>query len=87
MVAGTSIVDQLRQKLGENAVKRQHTADGIVTCWIAGQDLHDALAYLKAEVEQPYRMLYDLTAIDECMRVHREGQPLSEFTVVSPLIL
>ena len=86
MVAGTSIVDQLRQKLGENAVKPQHTADGIVTCWIARQDLHDALAYLKADVEQPYRMLYDLTAIDECMRVYREGQPPSECTVVYHLL-
>jgi hypothetical protein len=35
MVPGASIVDQLRQRLGENAVKPQHTADGIVTCWIA----------------------------------------------------
>ena len=82
----TSIVDQLRQKLGENAVKPQHTADGIVTCWIARQNFHDALAYLKADVDQPYRMLYDLTAIDERMRVHREGQPPSEFTVVYHLL-
>lgn len=86
MVTRTSIVDQMRQKLGENAVKTQHTADGIVTCWIARQNFHDALAYLKADVDQPYRMLYDLTAIDERMRVHREGQPPSEFTVVYHLL-
>ena len=31
-------------------------------------------------------MLYDLSAIDERMRVHREGQPASDFTVVYHLL-
>ena len=31
-------------------------------------------------------MLYDLTAIDERKRVHREGQPASDFTVVYHLL-
>ena len=31
-------------------------------------------------------MLYDLTAIDERMRTHREGQPASDFTVVYHLL-
>src|SRR5205807_1451311 len=33
-----------------------------------------------------YRMLYDLTAIDERMRKHRDGQPASDFTVVYTLL-
>ena len=49
------------------------TADGIPTFWIADENVHDALAYLKTEVDQPYRMLYDLTAIDERMRVAPGG--------------
>ena len=65
--------DQLVEKLGGAAVKPQRTADGIPTFWIARESAHDALAYLKEEVDQPYRMLYDLTAIDERMRVHPEG--------------
>ena len=32
-------------------------------------------------------MLYDLTAIDERMRVHRDGQPPSDFTVVYHLLI
>jgi NADH-quinone oxidoreductase subunit C/D len=44
------------------------------------------LRFLKEEVEQPYKMLYDLSAIDERMRVHREGQPASDFTVVYHLL-
>jgi NADH-quinone oxidoreductase subunit C/D len=33
------------------------------------------LRFLKEEIDQPYKMLYDLSAIDERMRVHRDGQP------------
>ena len=86
MVGPTNIVDQLRRKLGENAIRLQQTSDGIPTCWIARQNAHDALRYLKEEVGEPYRMLYDLTAIDERMRVHREGQPASDFTMVYHLL-
>jgi NADH-quinone oxidoreductase subunit C/D len=86
MVGPTTIVDQLRRKLGEHAVKLQHTEDGIPTCWIARQNAHDALRFLKDEIDQPYRMLYDLTAIDERVRMHREGQPGSDFTIVYHLL-
>jgi NADH-quinone oxidoreductase subunit C/D len=86
MVGPTNIVGQLRRKLGENAIRPQQTADGIPTCWIARQNAHDALRYLKEEVGEPYRMLFDLTAIDERMRVHREGQPASDFTMVYHLL-
>ena len=44
------------------------------------------LSYLKHEIDQPYKMLYDLTAIDERMRTHRDGQPPSDFTVVYHLL-
>ena len=44
------------------------------------------LRFLKEEIEQPYKMLYDLTAIDERMRQHRDGQPASDFTVVYHLL-
>jgi NADH-quinone oxidoreductase subunit C/D len=44
------------------------------------------LRYLKQEAEQPYRMLYDLTAIDERTRIHREDQPASDFTVIYHLL-
>jgi NADH:ubiquinone oxidoreductase subunit D/NADH:ubiquinone oxidoreductase subunit C len=86
MTDPTSIVGQLRCKLGEHAIKLQHTADGIATCWIARQNFHDALRFLKEDVTRPYRMLYDLTAIDERMRMYREGQPPSDFTIVYHLL-
>ena len=39
------------------------------------EQLCDILRYLKLEAQRPYRMLYDLTAIDERTRVHRDNQP------------
>jgi NADH-quinone oxidoreductase subunit C/D len=44
------------------------------------------LRFLKEGIARPYKMLYDLSAIDERMRVHREGQPPSDFTVVYHLL-
>jgi NADH-quinone oxidoreductase subunit C/D len=46
----------------------------------------DVLRYLKEGTGKPYRMLYDLTAIDERVRAHREGQPESDFTVLYHLL-
>jgi NADH-quinone oxidoreductase subunit C/D len=60
---------------------RQETRDAVPTQWIARSRICDVLHYLKQEAEQPYRMLYDLTAIDERTRIHREDQPASDFTV------
>ena len=44
------------------------------------------LRYLKSQVEKPYRMLYDLTAIDERTRNNKADQPKSDFTVVYQLL-
>ena len=81
-----SLLANCRRSLGADAVTAQTTADGIPTFWIARESAHDALAYLKEEVAQPYRMLYDLTAIDERMRAHPEGPPASDFTLVYHLL-
>ncbi len=56
-------------------------ADG----WVGADRAGAVLRYLKQETDKPYRMLYDLTAIDERTRRHRTGQPDSDFTVVYQL--
>ena len=48
--------------------------------------MREVLRYLKLEAMRPYRMLYDLTAIDERTRAHRDGQPASQFTVIYHLL-
>ncbi len=81
MIAAPAIV----QRLGSAAVLEE-TRDGIPTFWVKKDHVHGLLNYLKEEIDQPYKMLYDLTAIDERMRTHRDGQPPSDFTVVYHLL-
>ena len=54
--------------------------------WVQAGRLKDVLRWLKDDAPKPYRMLYDLTAIDERLRVNRQGQPDSDFTVVYHLM-
>ncbi|MBD3336267.1 MAG: NADH-quinone oxidoreductase subunit C/D [Candidatus Eisenbacteria bacterium] len=77
-----SAVDELlRERLGEE-LPAQTTRDKIPTVWIPAPRIRDVLRYLKSEIQHPFRMLYDLTAIDERERTHREGQPAADFTIV-----
>lgn len=84
--AAAEIEGGLRRKLGNAEITAQATADEIPTFWIAPERAHDALEWLKDGINRPYRMLYDLTAIDERMRNHSEGAPASDFTVVYHLL-
>ena len=49
-------------------------------------DVVEFLRELRDGVKPRFEMLFDLTAIDERMRTHRESQPPSEFTVVYHLM-
>ena len=77
---------ELQSIFGEAILTSQPTADEIPTFWVSKDRIVDTLRYLKNEISRPYRMLFDLTAIDERTRTHREGQPASDFTVVYHLI-
>ncbi|MDA8217801.1 MAG: NADH-quinone oxidoreductase subunit C/D [Dehalococcoidales bacterium] len=77
-----SVVQQLQNRFGEDTFTPQETRDNIPTLWVAKENVHDILRFLKTEVDRPYRTLYDLTAIDERSRANRQGQPESAFTVV-----
>jgi NADH-quinone oxidoreductase subunit C/D len=81
----TTIIDELQEQFGTDEILPQATCDGIPTAWVPKFKLVEILRYLKT-MERPYRMLYDLTAIDERSRQHREGQPASDFTVVYQLL-
>ena len=77
---------ELTDRFGEAVLTTQPTKDGIPTIWISADQTPEVLGFLKNDVSQPYRMLYDLTAIDERAREHRDGQPDSDFTVVYHLL-
>lgn len=79
-------IAQLKQRFGPHALVRQVTADGIPTVWVPAEQVHAVLAFLRDDVPQPFRMLYDLTAIDERQRQTRPGQPVSDFSLVYRLL-
>jgi len=80
------IVSELKNKFPDAILMLQPTKDEFPTIWVAAENILKVLAFLKNEVANPYKMLYDLTAIDEQARNHREGQPESRFTIVYQLL-
>src|ERR1700691_1368468 len=85
MTAALTIAQEISGRLG-SAVIPQPTVDRIPTFWVSKDRAPALLRFLKEGIARPYKMLYDLSAIDERMRVHREGQPPSDFTVVYHLL-
>ena len=82
----SAIIQELEQRFGSGSFTVQETKDGIPTVWVGRDRVMDTLGYLKTAPNGAYPMLYDLTAIDERSRRHREGQPASEFTLVYQLL-
>ncbi|MFZ0243529.1 MAG: NADH-quinone oxidoreductase subunit C/D [Desulfobacterales bacterium] len=80
------IIAEIEARHGEAVIGAQPARDGIPTVWVTPDGAPAVLAYLKTEVPKPYRMLFDLTAIDERERTRREGQPQSDFSVVYHLL-
>ena len=77
------VVTELNIKFGDHVILyNQYTIDDTTTIWIDKKDLIPVLKYLKSEIIFPYKLLYDLTAIDERTRKFRNDQPKSDFTVV-----
>ncbi len=86
MLDSVDVTRQLVERFGERASVGQRTADGTPTLWVGADQVREILAFLKHDVATPYRMLFDLTAIDERARQYRPGQPASDFTVVYHLL-
>ncbi len=81
-----SVVDELKKKFGESALTVQETRDGLPTVYVPQEKLNDVLSFLKKDISRPFKMLYDLTAIDERQRTHRDGLPDADFSVVYHLL-
>jgi NADH-quinone oxidoreductase subunit C/D len=85
-VQGGTAWTELEQRFGPEIFIRQATYDGIPTFWIPKERLREVLNFLKQDIERPFAMLFDLTAMDERLRQHRQGLPESDFTVVYHLL-
>jgi NADH-quinone oxidoreductase subunit C/D len=84
--ADRAILSDLSRRFGPRTFTTQKTIDDIPTFWVDRETAHDVLGYLRSGAERPFRVLYDLTAVDERTRVHREGLPASDFTVIYHLV-
>ena len=63
-------------------IASQVTADRILTVWVREERLKELLRFLKYDISGPFRMLYDLTAVDERRRSPGRIQPEADFTLV-----
>jgi len=81
----SEVLDELEASFADATLERQETVDGIPTVWVGRELAPRVLRHLAEAVEEPYRMLYDLTAVDE--RERRGGPaPVRDFTVVYHLL-
>ncbi|MBJ6119181.1 NADH-quinone oxidoreductase subunit C/D [Pontibacter sp. BT310] len=74
---------QLQARFGEDTFTQQTTRDEMLTLWLPMDKTIDVLTFLKKEVPEPFKLLFDLTAIDE--RTKNRGTnhiPKSTFTLV-----
>jgi len=86
-MAGKDVFQDLQREFGPaSGFAAQPVRDDVPTIWVPRESVTPVLKFLKNSAPQPYRMLYDLTAIDERKRIHREGQPASDFTLVYHLL-
>jgi NADH-quinone oxidoreductase subunit C/D len=76
------IIDELKARFGADNITEQKTSDGMPTAWVNASDILKVLDFAKNGISKPYRMLYDLTAVDERMRQYRDSIPAADFSVV-----
>ncbi|TXI05438.1 MAG: NADH-quinone oxidoreductase subunit C/D [Pseudorhodobacter sp.] len=80
-----AVVSELLAQFGSEVCTVQATLDRVPTLWVPRERLIEVLRFLR-NLPKPYVMLYDLSAIDERLRKHRQGQPESDFTVFYHLL-
>ena len=80
-----AVVGELLAQFGSEVCTVQPTLDRAPTLWVPRERLIEVLRFLR-NLPKPYVMLYDLSAIDERLRKHRQDQPESDFTVFYHLL-
>src|SRR6056300_1268612 len=81
-----ALVTQVLRDFGDRILAVQPTCDGMPTFWVDRKDIKALLKSLRDDSTPRFDMLFDVTGIDERVRVHRDGQPAAEFTVVYHLM-
>ncbi|HBW85063.1 MAG TPA: NADH-quinone oxidoreductase subunit C/D [Gammaproteobacteria bacterium] len=76
------LINQMNSAFLDQVLCLQATVDEIPTFWVDRSTVKAFLKFLRDKSQPRFEMLLDVTGIDERVRVNREGQPASEFTVV-----
>ncbi|HEY9123546.1 MAG TPA: NADH-quinone oxidoreductase subunit C, partial [Bacteroidales bacterium] len=76
------IIDELKARFGADNIREQKTSDGMPTAWVNASDILRLLDFVKNGISKPYKMLYDLTVVDERHRQYRDSMPAADFSVV-----
>ncbi len=82
----SELLEELEARFGKEGLVVQPNRPEETILWVDKRKVRELLRYLKLESERPFSTLYDLYAIDERSRVHREGQPAGDFTLVYHLL-
>jgi NADH-quinone oxidoreductase subunit C/D len=80
------IIEALTGRFGDAVVAPEKTRDELATIRVPPQKIVETLRFLKEGVEKPFRLLYDLTAVDERNRRDRRPGAGGEFTAVYHLL-
>jgi NADH-quinone oxidoreductase subunit C/D len=75
----------LDERFGD-AVVPHATRDGMPTFWTSPDRVLEVIDHLRNGVPRPYRLLFDLTAVDDRARERSDGGPRRDFTVVYQLL-
>src|SRR5215471_5032997 len=78
MITPPTIGDAITGRFGSAAVFQQ-TCDQIPTFWVKKEQVHGVLRHLKHDVDRPYKMLYDLTAISPCSIISYPSTAMSMY--------
>jgi NADH-quinone oxidoreductase subunit C/D len=78
----TNTVHSLETDFGVPLAAQADYRDGIPTFLAHREQVHNILGFLKNKSPGPYKLLYDLTAIDERTRTHHLDDSHGDFTLV-----
>lgn len=84
-IADLSPIADLHHQFGDIFSVDPKSRDGTPSYWVPKERILEVLRYLKSDIAQPYRMLYDLSAIDERERRNRPYFPTSNEPARQPV--
>ncbi|MGL5566582.1 MAG: NADH-quinone oxidoreductase subunit C/D, partial [Plesiomonas sp.] len=79
------VIGELISRFGREMFTLQASKTGMPVIWLPKSALVDVISFLK-KIPKPYNMLYDLHAVDERLRTHREQLVAQDFTVFYHLL-